>query len=161
MSENSKTFIKDDFKNFKSLFDLILEIQTHRNGLIKKPQKAEAKKVKEIVEPASKADFIEIYTKRRGTVLTAQFYADTIKTILQSGSIIANDVVPSFSTKEKADRNKLKKKHCEFKDDKWTVNTPIEFLSPSGAIKFGVGSNINGWKYWLINGTDKILETIR
>jgi hypothetical protein len=161
LSENSKTFIKDDFKNFKSLFDLISEIQTHRNGLIKKPQKGETKKVKEIVEPTPKVDFIEIYTKRRGTVLTAQFYVDTTKTILQSGSIIANDVVPSFSAKEKADRNKLKKKHCEFNDDKWTVNTPIEFLSPSGAIKFGVGSNINGWKYWLINGTDKILETIR
>jgi predicted ATPase/archaellin len=161
MSENSKTFNKDDFKNFKRLFELISEIQTYRNGLIKTPQKGETKKVIEIVEPAPKADFIEIYTKRRGTVLTAHFYADTTKTILQSGSIIANDVVPSFTPKEKADRNKLKKKHCEFKNDKWTINTPIEFLSPSGAIKFGVGSNINGWIYWLIKGTDKILETIR
>ena len=161
LSVNSKTFIKDDFKNFKSLFDLISEIQTHRNSLIKKLQKRETKNVMEIVEPESKADFIVIYTKRRGTVITAQFFTDTTKTIIQSGSIIANDVVPSFSPKDKADRNKLKKKHCEFKDGKWIVNSPIEFLSPSGAIKFGIGSTVNGWKYWLINSTDKILETIR
>lgn len=161
MSDNSRSFNKADFKNFKVLFELIAEIKNYRNGLLKKPKEGVPIKVEEIVEPAQQTDFIEIYTKRRGTVLTAQFYSDTTKTILQSGSIIANDVVPSFTPKEKTDRNKLKKKHCEFKDDKWTVKIPIEFASPSGAIKFGVGSNINGWKYWLINGTDKILETIR
>jgi len=161
MSVNSKSFNKADFKNFKALFELIAEIQNYRNGLMKKPKEGEPIKVEKIVEPAQQNDFVEIYTKRRGTVLTAQFYSDTTKTILQSGSIIANDVVPSFTANEKTDRNKLKKKYCEFMDDKWIVKTPIEFASPSGAIKFGVGSNINGWKYWLIKGTDKTLETIR
>lgn len=161
MSENSKSFTKADFKNFKSLFNLISEIQTYRNVLIKASQKVEPKKSKEIVEPSPNINFIEIYTKRRGTILTAHFFADTTKTILQTGSVITNDVVPSFTEKEKSHRNKLKKKHCEFNSDKWIVNSPIEFTSPSGAIKFGVGSNINGWKYWLIKGTDKTLETIR
>ena len=108
-----------------------------------------------------KTDFIEIYTKRRGTDLVAQFFADSTKTILQTGSIIANDVVPSYTAKEKADRNKLKNKYCEFKDEKWIIKTPIEFISPSGAIKFGVGSNINGWDYWLIKETNESLGTIR
>lgn len=35
LSENSQTFNVEDFKNFRALFDLILEIQIHRNGLIK------------------------------------------------------------------------------------------------------------------------------
>jgi predicted ATP-dependent endonuclease of OLD family len=161
LSENSKTFTKEEFKNFKALFDLILEIQTHRNDLIIKTKKDKPVKVIEKIEPLQQTNFLEIYTKRRGTILTAQFFPDTTKTLLQPESIITNDVVPSFTSKEKTDRDKLKKKYCEFKDDKWIVKTPIEFSSPSGAIKFGVGSNINGWKYWLIKDTDKILETIR
>lgn len=130
-------------------------------NLIIKTKKDKPFKLIEKIEPLSQTDTLEIYTKHRGTTLTAQFFPDTTKTLLQPESIIANDVVPSVTPKEKADRNKLKKKYCEFKDDKWIVKTPIEFSSPSGAIKFGVGSNINGWKYWLINETGKFLETIR
>lgn len=63
--------------------------------------------------------------------------------------------------KEKASRKKLKKKHCELRTDKWVILTPIEFSSPSGAIKFGVGSSINGWHDWLIKETDKNLQTLR
>lgn len=161
LSESSKSFAKDDFKNFKALFDLILEIQNYRNGLIKKAKKNNPIPVKAEIEPLAETNFVQIYTKRRGTVLNAQFFPDTAKTILQPESIIANDVVPSFTTNEKTDRTKLRKKHCEFKEDKWVVKTSIEFSSPSGAIKFGVGSNINGWKYWLIKETDKDLQSIR
>lgn len=113
------------------------------------------------IEQQEQNDFIEIFTERRGTKLKAYFFPNSTKTILQPDSIITNDVVPSYTTKEKTERNKLKKKYCEFKDEKWTVKIPIEFQSPSGAIKFGVGSNINGWKYWLIKENDKPLETIR
>jgi len=140
---------------------LILEIQNHRNGLLKSTKLDKHLPVKEEIEETLKSNFVKIYTKRRGTVLNAQFFPDTEKIILQPNSIIANDVVPSFKSNEKVDRNKLKHKYCEFKDDKWIVKTPIEFTSPSGAIKFGVGSNINGWKYWLIDEINKDLQTIR
>ncbi len=158
LSENSKTFTKDDFKNFKSLFDLISEIHTHRKGLLIKTMKSEP--IIDKAEPRPKAaDFIEVYSKRRGTDLTALFYSDTKKTVLQPGSIIASEVTTSYTAK--SERIKLKKKYCEFTNNKWVVKTPMEFSSPSGAIKFAVGSNINGWKYWLIEGTGAILETIR
>jgi Fe-S cluster assembly ATPase SufC len=164
LSENSQTFNVEDFKNFRTLFDLLLEIQIHRNALIKQiveTNSSESLKTKEKVEHQEQTDFIEIFTERRGTKLKAYFFPNSTKTILQPGSIIANDVVPSYATKEKTERNKLKKKYCEFKDDKWIVKTPTEFQSPSGAIKFGVGSNINGWKYWLLKANSESLETLR
>lgn len=161
LSENSKTFVKDDFKNFKSLFDLILEIQNYRNNLIKKSVIIDPIMTKEILKSLTQVDFVEIRSNCRGTDLIAHFHSDTKKTILQPGSVISNDVVQSFNPKEKAVRNKLKKKYCEFKDNKWTVVSPIEFSSPSGAIKFGVGSNVNGWKFWVINLSEEKLETIR
>lgn len=161
LSDNAKTFTKDDFKNFKPLFTLISEIQNHRNGLLKSTKQEKLVPVKEEFEESIKSNYVKIFTKRRGTDLNAQFFPDSEKIILQPNSIIANDVVPSFTPNEKADRNKLKKRHCEFKEDKWIVKTPIEFSSPSGAIKFGVGSTINGWKYWLIEESNKELQTIR
>lgn len=162
LSENSQTFDADDFKNFRALYDLILEIQAHRKELINKEKtKSEASKANEKVEYEEQRDFIEIFTERRGTKLKAYFFTDNTKTILQPGSIITNDVVASYTTKEKTERNKLKKKFCEFIDDKWIVKIPIEFQSPSGAIKFGVGSTINGWKYWLLETNKQTLETVR
>jgi len=113
------------------------------------------------VEHLTEITFVEVHTKQRGTALNAHFFPDTEKAIIQAGSIIANDVVPSFAANAKANRDELKNKHCELEGDKWIVKTPIEFSSPSGAIQFGVGSNINGWTNWLIVETNKSLQTLR
>jgi hypothetical protein len=164
LSENSKEFGKEDFKHFKKLFELITEIKEYSNGLSSpKTKQKTVTPVSTRVAPQTEATtaIIEIYTKRRSTDIIGHFDPITEKVTIQVGSIISADVVPSYKANEKTERNKLKKKHCEFIDDKWTVKTPIEFASPSGAIKFGVGSNINGWKYWLLKETKAELETIR
>jgi ABC-type cobalamin/Fe3+-siderophores transport system ATPase subunit len=164
LSENSKEFGKEDFKHFKKLFELITEIKEYSNGLSspkKKPKKVTPVAAPIAPETTPTKEIIEIHTKRRGTNIVAHFDPSSEKVTIQAGSIISTDVVPSYKANEKTERNRLKKKHCEFVDDKWTVKTPIDFASPSGAIKFGVGSNINGWKYWLLKDTKAELETIR
>lgn len=160
LSENSKEFGKEDFKHFKKLFELITEIKEYSNGLSspkKKPKKVSPITTKE----ATTTEIIEIYTKRRDTNIIGHFNPTSEKVTIQPGSIISTGVVPSYKANEKTERNKLKKKHCEFADDKWTVKTPIDFASPSGAIKFGIGSNINGWKYWLLKDSNAELQTVR
>lgn len=163
--KKSKEFTtREDFKHFRKLFQLITEIKEHSKGLSSPKQKA--KTVTPVatpitVEAETTSDIIEIFTKRRNTDVIGHFDPISEKVTIQAGSIISADVVPSYKANEETERNKLKKKHCEFVDDKWTVKTPIEFASPSGAIKFGVGSNINGWKYWILKETKAELETIR
>lgn len=160
LSENSKEFAKEDFINFKKLFGLITEIKEYSNGL-SSPEK-KPKKIRPIatIETTSK-EIIEIYTTRRATNIIGHFDPISEKVTINAGSIISTDVVPSYKANEITERNKLKKKHCEFVKGKWIVKTPIEFSSPSGAIKFSVGSNINGWKYWLLKESNAELQSIR
>lgn len=164
LSESSKEFGKEDFKHFKKLFELITEINEYSNGL--SSSKRKPKKVTPVATPMTPeadptAEIIEIYTKRRGTNIVAHFDPTSEKVSIQPGSIISTGVVPSYKANEKAERNKLKKKHCVFASDKWTVITPIDFTSPSGAIKFGIGSNINGWKYWRLKDSNDELQSVR
>lgn len=164
LSENSKEFGKDDFKHFRKLFELIIEIKEYSIGFSspKKKQKTILHAVTPVApQKEATTAIIEIYTKRRNTDIIGHFDPISEKVTIQTGSIISSDVVPSYKANEKTERNKLKKKHCEFVDGKWITKTPISFASPSGAIKFGVGSNINGWKYWLVKVSDKELQTIR
>lgn len=151
-AEHTSTLNPNKFEGFRVLFDLILDIK--KDSI--QPVNISFSKIAE-----NKSKIIEIYTKRRGTNIVAHFDPSSEKVTIQSESIISTDVVPSYKAKEKTERNRLKKKHCEFIDEKWIVKTPIEFASPSGAIKFGVGSNINGWKYWLLKANKKELQSLR
>lgn len=158
LTENSKSFEKKDFKNFRALFDLIKEIQVYRKQLLANRPISSSDKVK---STESEKKHIEIYSKRRNTDLKAHFYPIENKTVIQPESIIATDVVNSFKDNEKKNRMEKMKQHCELSENKWTVRNPIEFSSPSGAIKFGTGSNLNGWKHWKISKNGNNLEIIR
>lgn len=73
------------------------------------------------------------------------FYDDNGFTVL-SGSIISPKTVPSFSLKEKRERQL--QNFAEFQEDKLVLHTNMTFNSPSSASVFCLGSNNNGWDTW-------------
>jgi len=166
LSDNSKSFIKEDFKSFKPLFNLISEIQKHRDGIlntsadVSKPDVSKPEVVKESMSEV-KEDIVEIFTNRRGTAIVAHFYPDTEKVIILPNSIISTDVVASYTPNEKKDRIRTRKAFCDFVENRWKVIKPISFKSPSGAIKWGIGSNLNGWENWIIKDSNEPLSSIR
>src|SRR5690606_31593636 len=106
LSENSQTFQVGDFKNFRALFDLILEISEYRNSLLKGIKKE--KKKQQISEtskenPPSVEKYVEVYTARRNTEVNAHYYNEK-KIIIRAGSKLSINVVNSYGTK--AERNK-------------------------------------------------------
>ncbi|WP_018675677.1 DUF4357 domain-containing protein [Riemerella columbina] len=173
LAENSRTFEKEDFKHFRKLFAHILEIKAYSDELhLPSPSETQTSntnseeadnsatpEVQTVTPDTVKA--IEIYTTARNTDVKAHFYSASEKVTILPNSILATDVVPSFSAKEKRQREKLLKKHCKQIDNQWVVQEAIELSSPSGAIKFAVGSNINGWKWWYLQENNEKLETIR
>lgn len=158
LSENSKAFIDVDFKNFKALFNLILEIKNHRDGLVKKPKKIEAMKAKSSVKSAEKKNFVEIYTKRRNTDVNAEFYSHS-NIVVKAGSHLSKDVVMSF--KNNKDRKIKLKKIAEETDNHWILKEDMRFYSVSAAIDYATGGNMNGWDYWILKSNNKTLQSIR
>lgn len=192
LSDNSKFFSIEDFKNFKKLFDLIREIKEYKESIGEKTQsttfkntdnpekKSPVKKQTDVVENNSKMQNTngliddlnqltmimnpnskEVYYKRKEVNLRGVFSKNSKKITLFQGSIISSTVSPSFKSHELARRNELIKKHCQLENGKLFIKTPIEFYTPSAAIKFGVGSNLNGWRYWLLSENNESLDTIR
>ncbi|MCD7936897.1 MAG: GIY-YIG nuclease family protein [Tannerellaceae bacterium] len=73
------------------------------------------------------------------------FYNEKGFTVLK-GSVLAKDVVPSFSWKEK--REKLLQELAVKKGDEWMLDSDQTFSSPSTAADFCIGGSINGWIAW-------------
>ncbi|AZA77280.1 DUF4357 domain-containing protein [Chryseobacterium sp. G0186] len=161
LSENSQTFNIEDFKNFRALFDLILEISNHRNSLIKGiKQEKSTQDVPETTKETSAGveKYIEIYTDRRSTKVNGLYYNDK-KVTIQNGSKLSIDVVDSYA--QKTVRNKELKKIADLQENCWVLKEDKTFNSVSGAINYATGGNMNGWAHWIIKENKKPLETIR
>lgn len=161
LSENSQTFNVQDFKNFRALLDLVLEISEYRNSMIKGTKKEKKKQQTPETSkenPPSAEKYVEVYTARRNTEVNAHYYNEK-KITIKTGSKLSIDVVDSYGPK--TERNKELKKIAELQKDYWILNTDKEFNSVSGAINYATGGNMNGWEYWLIKENDKPLETLR
>ncbi|MGG5903186.1 AAA family ATPase [Sphingobacterium daejeonense] len=159
LSENSQTFNVEDFKNFRALLDLILEISEYRNSLINGKEKKKQHTPETSKEnPPSVEKYVEVYTARRNTEVNAHYYNEK-KITIKTGSKLSINVVDSYGPK--TERNKELKKIAELQKDCWILNTDKEFNSVSGAINYATGGNMNGWEYWLIKENNNPLETIR
>ncbi|WP_294280679.1 AAA family ATPase [uncultured Chryseobacterium sp.] len=161
LSENSQTFNIEDFKNFRALFDLILEISDYRNSLIKgiKQEKNTQDIPETTKETSARAEkYIEIYTDRRSTEVNGLYYNDK-KVTIQNGSKLSIDVVDSYA--QKTVRNKELKKIADLQENCWVLKEDKTFNSVSGAINYATGGNMNGWAHWIIKENKKPLETIR
>ncbi|MBF6643579.1 DUF4357 domain-containing protein [Chryseobacterium indologenes] len=161
LSENSQTFNIEDFKNFRALFDLILEISDYRNSLIKGiKQENNTQDIPETKKETSARTekYIEIYTDRRSTEVNGLYYNDK-KVTIQNGSKLSINVVDSYA--QKTVRNKELKKIADLQENCWVLKEDKTFNSVSGAINYATGGNMNGWAHWIIKENKKPLETIR
>lgn len=166
----SSTFTKEDFQHFRKLFDIIKDIDSYRKNLLNKvvdKSPDEPIKIDDQEKSYTKIDentvekttpFYNIYTCAKGIDAKGIYYSSD-KIIVKAGSSIVKKVTTSFTGKD--ERNKLIKKHIDKSNGEWILKDDIEFKTPSGAIKFVMGTNLNGWKYWLLSENDKPLESIR
>ncbi|MGV0966983.1 DUF4357 domain-containing protein [Empedobacter falsenii] len=170
LASKSSTFVKEDFKHFRKLFNIINEIDAYRKNLIKKvvaespdepvdvelQEDSDYKMEEKIVEEPT--PFRNVYTSAKGVEAKGEYYSPN-KIILKAGSTIIQKVTASFTGKE--ERNKLIRKHIDKSSGEWILKNDIEFKTPSAAIKFVMGSILNGWNYWHLSENNKPLQTIR
>ncbi|PUB29444.1 uncharacterized protein DUF4357 [Elizabethkingia sp. YR214] len=160
--ESSRSFAnKEDFKNFRKLFDLIRDIKDkYYESLIAihDPNPINETENKNNKSNVKEDDNIEIYTKRRNTEVEARYYNDK-KIVLIQGSKLSVDVVDSYGNS--IERNKELKKIADLQENCWVLKEDKTFNSVSGAINYATGGNMNGWAHWLIKENKKPLETIR
>lgn len=153
LAQNSKNFRKEDFENFRTLFDLIKEIKEYSDGL--------NNNVQETTEQILIDNHIEIFTNAKSTDIIAWFYSDTEKVIVKKGSKIVMEVIPSFNEKTAKERKKELQKIAKEENGFYILNQDKEFDSPSGAIAFALGANLNGWKFWKIKENQQKLTSLR
>lgn len=170
MSHDSLTYSENDFKNFKKLFDLIYEINEYRKSdestaskerkVISTDTIIERKKLTSVIEDdKTNKIFYNVYTLSKGIEAKGEFRPPN-SFIVKAGSKIVQKATPTFTGKD--ERNRLIRKYVQKNDDgTWILKENIEFKTPSGAIKFVMGSNLNGWDYWHIQETKKSLQTVR
>lgn len=161
LSEDSNSFEKEDFKNFRNLFDLIRDIVYYAN-VLKNNTKKEHKKTK-ISKPQSNAlpeNCIEIITKTRNTDALAWYNTETREVVLKKGSKLALDIVPSY---KKYERQRIEglKESAEQKGEYYILKEDKKFDSASTAASFVIGRTANGWKEWKIKENNNLLDTIR
>ncbi|WP_395765289.1 DUF4357 domain-containing protein [Elizabethkingia anophelis] len=169
----SNSFSKKDFNNFKIIFDKINDhfIEHKKSNLVVKTEKI-VKEVETIsmeqmpssneIKPADdeiKKSFTEVYTKGKGVEAKGEFYPPNTL-IVKAGSTIVQKATPTFTGKEI--RNKLIRKYIDKnKNGDWVLKENLEFSTPSGAINFVMGSNLNGWNYWQVKENDQSLQSLR
>lgn len=161
LSEDSNSFEKEDFRNFRNLFDLIREIVQYANTL-KNNTKKEVKKTKTFRTQVNglPENCIEIITKTRNTDALAWYNTETGEVVLKKGSKLALDVVPSYKKYEKQRIEGLKES-AEQEGEYYILKEDKKFDSASTAASFVIGRTANGWKEWIIKENKNILDTIR
>lgn len=121
LAKKSQEFVKEDFKNFRALFEILNKI-------------FEENKPKNII----------IFNEAKGV-----YNEEETSVLLLNGSKIKKDYTPSTKQEYKDQRDNLLKtiKH-KIEDDKIIIQQDYKFETPSGAAKFVNGGNRNGWTCW-------------
>jgi hypothetical protein len=167
LSENSNSFEKEDFKNFRKLFDLIREIaqyaKTLKDNTItnEKPKNTESNTPKSVLQAnVLPQNTIEVVLKTQNVDALAWYNTQSGEITLKKGSKLALEVVDSYKKQEKQ-RLKELKKIAEQTENNYILKEDKKFRSPSGAACLALGRNANGWKEWMIKENNKILDVIR
>ena len=167
LAENSNSFVKEDFKNFRKLFDLIKEIaqyaKTLKDNTItnEKPKNTESNTPKSV--PQAKVlpqNTIEVVLKTQNVDALAWYNTQSGEITLKKGSKLALKVVDSYKKQEKQ-RLKELKKIAEQTENNYILKEDKKCKSVSGAACFTLGRTANGWKEWVIKENDNLLDTIR
>lgn len=167
LAENSNSFVKEDFKNFRKLFDLIKEIaqyaKTLKDNTItnKKPKNTESNTPKSVLQAnVLPQNTIEVVLKTQNVDALAWYNTQSGEIILKKGSKLALEAVDSYKKQEKQ-RLKELKKIAEQTENNYILKEDKKCKSVSGAACFTLGRTANGWKEWMIKEDKKILDAIR
>ncbi|WP_315188898.1 DUF4357 domain-containing protein [Capnocytophaga sputigena] len=167
IAENSNSFVKEDFKNFRKLFDLIREIaqyaKTLKDNTItnEKPKNTESNTPKSVLQAnVLPQNTIEVVLKTQSVDALAWYNTQSGEITLKKGSKLALEVVDSYKKQEKQ-RLKELKKIAEQTENNYILKEDKKCKSVSGAACFTLGRTANGWKEWVIKENDKILDVVR
>ena len=167
IAENSNSFVKEDFKNFRKLFDLIKEIaqyaKTLKDNTItnEKPKNTESNTPKSVLQAnVLPQNTIEVVLKTQSVDALAWYNTQSGEITLKKGSKLALEVVDSYKKQEKQ-RLKELKKIAEQTENNYILKEDKKCKSVSGAACFTLGRTANGWKEWVIKENDKILDVVR
>nr|WP_314560137.1 DUF4357 domain-containing protein [uncultured Capnocytophaga sp.] len=167
LAENSNSFVKEDFKNFRKLFDLIREIaqyaKTLKDNTItnEKPKNTESNTPKSVLQAnVLPQNTIEVVLKTQNVDALAWYNTQSGEITLKKGSKLALEVVDSYKKQEKQ-RLKELKKIAEQTENNYILKEDKKCRSVSGAACFTLGRSANGWKEWLIKKNNKNLDVIR
>ena len=167
LAENSNSFVKEDFKNFRKLFDLIKEIaqyaKTLKDNTItnKKPKNTESNTPKSVLQAnVLPQNTIEVVLKTQNVDALAWYNTQSSEIILKKGSKLALEAVDSYKKQEKQ-RLKELKKIAEKTENNYILKEDKKCKSVSGAACFVLGRTANGWVEWRIKENNNILNSIR
>ncbi len=167
LAENSNNFVKEDFKNFRKLFDLIREIEQYAKTLKGNTSANEKNKNTESNTPKSvlqanvlPQNTIEVVLKTQNVDALAWYNTQSGEIILKKGSKLALEAVDSYKKQEKQ-RLKELKKIAEKTENNYILKEDKKCKSVSGAACFTLGRSANGWKEWVIKENNKILDVVR
>jgi hypothetical protein len=167
IAENSNSFVKEDFKNFRKLFDLIREIaqyaKTLKDNTItnEKPKNTESNTPKSALQAnVLPQNTIEVVLKTQNVDALAWYNTQSGEIILKKGSKLALEAVDSYKKQEKQ-RLKELKKIAEKTENNYILKEDKKCNSVSAAACFTLGRTANGWKEWVIKENNKILDVVR
>ena len=167
LAENSNSFVKEDFKNFRKLFDLIKEIaqyaKTLKDNTItnEKPKNTESNTPKSVLQAnVLPQNTIEVVLKTQSVDALAWYNTQSGEITLKKGSKLALKVVDSYKKQEKQ-RLKELKKIAEQTENNYILKEDKKCKSVSGAACFVLGRTANGWVEWRIKENNNILDSIR
>ena len=167
LAENSNNFVKEDFKNFRKLFDLIREIEQYAKTLKGNTSANEKNKNTESNTPKSvlqanvlPQNTIEVVLKTQNVDALAWYNTQSGEIILKKGRKLALEAVDSYKKQEKQ-RLKELKKIAEKTENNYILKEDKKCKSVSGAACFTLGRTANGWKEWVIKENNKILDVVR
>jgi len=160
-------YLKEDFKNFRKLFDLIKEIaqyaKTLKDNTItnEKPKNTESNTPKSVLQAnVLPQNIIEVVLKTQNVDALAWYNTQSGEITLKKGSKLALEVVDSYK-KQENQRLKELKKIAEQTENNYILKEDKKCKSVSGAACFTLGRTANGWKEWVIKENDKILDVVR
>ena len=157
IAENSNSFVKGDFNNFRKLFDLIRD-NTITN---EKPKNTESNTPKSVPQAnVLPQNTIEVVLKTQSVDALAWYNTQSGEITLKKGSKLALEVVDSYKKQEKQ-RLKELKKIAEQTENNYILKEDKKCKSVSGAACFTLGRTANGWKEWVIKENNKILDVVR
>jgi hypothetical protein len=169
LAENSKSFSKDDFKNFRPLFDLLLKIQNRNdssNTISKSETGIEHATSTSVIKNENSTDTKDYYFIDVRGIKAKGYLMDNPTSDKESKMVVCKDSEAKIECTQSCNKSiiKIRKELIEKKiliqnNDKYIFSDNYTFNSVSTAGCVVLGRNTNGWTTWK-DETGKTLNEI-